>query len=470
MDQETALKLFYNASILIFLDAPKNLHFGVDYKSWQIGPKFKGVKFIPPGLHFIYYGSVNTFGDYGARTGFFKYFEEKEIIVKQWNPDTEDLYDEVDQDQVDRIKYNIKELDQFLGPYPLVPQDKESLNVYHRWIALTSKISSRIVKMILPKNGKISAISSVSRFSDITNPSDESKSTPDQQQPMEGSTTLDSEDQTMATDNSTPPPPTTTATPLSTSKGKTEEAEDTEKYRLNFTPIELKRSFPKSATAEEITKYSIDKSYQLNFILEHYYKGDTNLFLGEFQLSYIIFLIGQVYDGFEQWKTMIVMMLQCKEALEQYGETLFKEFLEILNDQLKDFPHDFFYDILSGSNFLRSTIKVFYRIIQEVNGQYPGLEEQLTILLDKLNKTFKWDLRSECYEIDKTNALALKDKINQQQQHFKPDDQGLSTQNNNKEHNKMEEDKLQKAQLVKLMEELGIENEEDMPVIVDYDE
>jgi len=56
MDQETAQKLFYNAAIMVFLDAPKALHFGIDYKSWQIGPKFKGVKFIPPGLHFIYYG------------------------------------------------------------------------------------------------------------------------------------------------------------------------------------------------------------------------------------------------------------------------------------------------------------------------------------------------------------------------------------------------------------------------------
>jgi len=58
MDQETAQKLFYNAAIMVFLDAPKQLHFGIDYKSWQIGPKFKGVKFIPPGLHFIYYGYV----------------------------------------------------------------------------------------------------------------------------------------------------------------------------------------------------------------------------------------------------------------------------------------------------------------------------------------------------------------------------------------------------------------------------
>jgi len=57
--------------------------------------------------------------------------------------------------------------------------------------------------------------------------------------------------------------------------------------------------------------------------------GDLNLLLGEFQLSFVIFLIGQVYDGFEQWKTMIILMLQCEEALPIYGETLFKDFLGI---------------------------------------------------------------------------------------------------------------------------------------------
>lgn len=55
MDNETLVRLFESGSILLFLNAPPELEFGIDYNSWQTGPRFRGVKLIPPGLHFIYY-------------------------------------------------------------------------------------------------------------------------------------------------------------------------------------------------------------------------------------------------------------------------------------------------------------------------------------------------------------------------------------------------------------------------------
>ena len=44
--------------MLIILDMPVGTEFGIDYNSWHVGPKFKGVKMIPPGLHFVYYRFV----------------------------------------------------------------------------------------------------------------------------------------------------------------------------------------------------------------------------------------------------------------------------------------------------------------------------------------------------------------------------------------------------------------------------
>ena len=40
---------------LLLLDAPAEMRFGIDNQFWQIGPKFKGVKMVPPGAHFVYY-------------------------------------------------------------------------------------------------------------------------------------------------------------------------------------------------------------------------------------------------------------------------------------------------------------------------------------------------------------------------------------------------------------------------------
>ena len=55
MDQETARVLFREGGTLLFLDMPEGSEFGIDYNSWTVGPKFRGVKMIPPGIHYIYY-------------------------------------------------------------------------------------------------------------------------------------------------------------------------------------------------------------------------------------------------------------------------------------------------------------------------------------------------------------------------------------------------------------------------------
>ena len=55
MDQDTARILFEDGAILVFLDVPEGTEFGIDYTSWNVGPKFKGVKMIPPGVHYVYY-------------------------------------------------------------------------------------------------------------------------------------------------------------------------------------------------------------------------------------------------------------------------------------------------------------------------------------------------------------------------------------------------------------------------------
>ena len=55
MSQEQAQWLFSEGAMLVFLDVPPGTEFGVDYNSWAVGEKFKGVKMIPPGIHFVYY-------------------------------------------------------------------------------------------------------------------------------------------------------------------------------------------------------------------------------------------------------------------------------------------------------------------------------------------------------------------------------------------------------------------------------
>lgn len=55
MDNETAQKMFEAGALMILLDVPKGTEIGIDMHSWQTDVKFKGIKMIPPGLHFIYF-------------------------------------------------------------------------------------------------------------------------------------------------------------------------------------------------------------------------------------------------------------------------------------------------------------------------------------------------------------------------------------------------------------------------------
>ena len=55
MDPELACRLFEEGAFLVLLDVPEGTEFGIDYNCWNVGPKFKGVKMIPPGFHFVFY-------------------------------------------------------------------------------------------------------------------------------------------------------------------------------------------------------------------------------------------------------------------------------------------------------------------------------------------------------------------------------------------------------------------------------
>jgi len=83
MDQDTAQNLFAQGGILVALDVPLGTEFGIDYHSWSAGPNFRGIKMVPPGLHFIYYSAVDASAAgasrMGPRTGFFKFMEQGQV-------------------------------------------------------------------------------------------------------------------------------------------------------------------------------------------------------------------------------------------------------------------------------------------------------------------------------------------------------------------------------------------------------
>ena len=108
MDPEVAKRLHAEGATLIVLDVPEGTEFGIDYFSWNVGPRFKGVKMIPPGLHFIYYSAVNRAGQTAPRTGLFLYTSRRDIMVLKWSTATEDLVEKAtDEEEIDRYRQGI---------------------------------------------------------------------------------------------------------------------------------------------------------------------------------------------------------------------------------------------------------------------------------------------------------------------------------------------------------------------------
>jgi hypothetical protein len=48
-----------NGASMLGLNMPECTHFGVDQHAFSVGPKFMGLKMVPPGAHFISYRAVN---------------------------------------------------------------------------------------------------------------------------------------------------------------------------------------------------------------------------------------------------------------------------------------------------------------------------------------------------------------------------------------------------------------------------
>lgn len=138
MDQQTALKLFEKGGVFVFLNVPEGTVFGIDMKSWNTGEKFRGVKMIPPGVHYIFYSAANDSGDVAPRTGFFHNFRPSEMLVKKWDEKLEGMSEEpVSEEEIVRLKDNIKSLDGFLGPYPY--------NIHERWKTLSSNMNGKFL-------------------------------------------------------------------------------------------------------------------------------------------------------------------------------------------------------------------------------------------------------------------------------------------------------------------------------------
>ncbi|XP_073679537.1 protein AAR2 homolog [Garra rufa] len=357
MDPEVARGLFEEGATLVLLGVPEGTELGLDYKTWTLGPRFRGVKMIPPGLHFLHYCSANSngaFNEIGPKMGLFLSLKPREVLVAHWNMREEDLEFSEDPEEAERIRANLRELDGYLGPYPY--------DTLRKWVSLTDRLSQEVAIALQPLSGRVCAFSDVVPELNLTHTKDREE----QNLPRN-----DRECQSMKEGLDRLP--------------RMKQREGTE---LRFSNIP-KQAYPPGATPAQITEYSMDRSYALNSMLESHYKEQPLNVLGELQFAFVCFLVGNVYEAFEHWKCLLALLCRSEEAMKERKD-LYLGLIAVLYHQLGEIPPDFFVDIVSQSNFLTSTLQDFF---QFASG--PGVDSTLRKRAEKfkvhLTKKFRWD-------------------------------------------------------------------------------
>ncbi|EFO27049.1 hypothetical protein LOAG_01429 [Loa loa] len=351
MPPSLANHLYENGAFIVFLDVPQTTEFGIDYKSWHVGPKFLGLKMIPPGIHFIFF-SVKT----APRIGFFHHFKEKEILLRKWDPIREDMIIEpCSADEIERVRLNLKSMDDGLAPYPF--------DTYRIWFSLSNHITEKTVERLRPEN----QYSRITGQAELVTLETEIMEKEDVHGHPSSCVDRDHPTRIRFVDED--------GLPIMRIR---------EGFQIRFTELPL-HSVAVSVNSEN----SLDRSCQLHKILVDL-DGNWSEFLGELQFAFVCFLIGQVYEGFEQWKRLIHLLCSCTKELVEHKE-LYIALIPVLHFQLRECPEDFFVDIVSRDNFLTTTLSRLFGNINDCESADAALKERAKKFKNFLTKRFKWN-------------------------------------------------------------------------------
>merc|ERR1712227_380583 len=121
---------------------------GIDLLSFTTTPRFRGVKDLPPGLHFVFTGSSTAFS---VRHGiWFRVQDPHQLTITRWRQQDEILAIDVNETERLRWRANIGEIwEKGLTPYRQSsatndePQDPSG-----DWLQLTSYISDALLARI----------------------------------------------------------------------------------------------------------------------------------------------------------------------------------------------------------------------------------------------------------------------------------------------------------------------------------
>ncbi|KNG49673.1 aar2 domain-containing protein [Stemphylium lycopersici] len=346
---------------VLLLNLPQKALAGIDLLSFTSSPRFRGVKNVPPGLHFVFTASD---GAISVRHGAWFYVTPgtgtPQVFVKKWDEDTEDLVAETSQTEVLRHKANLGSIwKDGLTPYRQTVQEGDSgaedgwAEESTDWSKLTTQVTPTILSRICglnPDHWNLTSASSASQdLDDIPG---------------------------LETSNSMLHP----------------------EKELRFLPIDLKKTWREGATGRERTEAAQDRSWFLGDLIDKHcqagdLRGRENEILGELQFTFLMVLTLNNNSCLEQWKRLLRLLLTCRRAVKERSH-LFVDLLKCLRIQLghcADMEGDLFDMNDAGGGFLRPLLNQFRKALDDFDGKWKAdLVDELEDLQEFMEKEFGW--------------------------------------------------------------------------------
>ncbi|EOA82997.1 uncharacterized protein SETTUDRAFT_95402 [Exserohilum turcica Et28A] len=349
------------SNCVLLLDLPTKALAGIDLLSFTTSPRFRGVKNVPPGLHFVF---AAGHGALSVRHGAWFYVTpgmgSPQVFVKKWDQRTDDLVAETSQTELLQHRANLGSMwKDGLTPYRQTVPDGDSgaeegwSEDSTDWRKLTAHITPTILSRICGLNPDHWNLTSAS-------------SAPQDLDDIPG----------LETSNSMLHP----------------------EKELRFLPIDLKKTWREGATGRERTEAAQDRSWFLGHLIDkHCQAGDVqgkeNEILGELQFAFLMVLTLNNNSCLEQWKRLLRLLLTCRRAVMQRSR-LFLELLKCLRMQLShcaDIEGDLFDMNDVGGGFLRPLLGQFRKALDDFDGKWKAdLVDELDELHEYMEKEFAW--------------------------------------------------------------------------------
>lgn len=385
LNAEQAQALWEAGGFLIITDLPEGSEFGID-GTFHTVRKFLGIKFLPPGLHFIAWSppSSSTAGPsvIQIRQALVRNFSAKERYVIHYDNDTENV--SLPENDTIMSDDHLKRLDNELAPYPF-----ES---FEAWKSLTSHVTPTISQSVIGTDGKVDGLMPV----------------------------IDQEEDTLTRDM----------------REKLEEIKRRSKIfgftkSLMFVRFNLKKSWRDGAIGEEVTVYSKDKSWLLGNVIDEQLDRNPTALLGHLQLSFILFLHLSSYSSLLTYKRILALLCQSSSFLvspstflspprldpnAHVGEgtkTLYKELLKTLRVEIEALPDgvfdtelpemDVFY-LDQLENLRRNLAFAIWGEVEEgtacTEPERQSFKSLWNALRDSAWKKWKWDIDELGHRVD----------------------------------------------------------------------